>query len=340
MGLLPFYLFCGPELGEKNEAIEKLRIQARKKLGQLDEHLFYSFETPLSNVMDLLLNESLFASARFIVLNGAEQIKKKEDLELISSWIRSASNSVETASYFVLVTDENSCDKKLEDLIPKENKRVFWEMFENRKEQWVRDFFKKNGYLVSSEAVELILDLVENNTEALKTECSRFFLCFDKGHEITLENVHSLLTHNREESAFTLFDAMADDSANPKARLESSLEILNKLTLTKGASGVQLIAGLTYCFRRLQIWHEIFMKNPYPSDFDLKTKGFASKKAQSQYRKAASIWDSVDTSRICANLANTDMNLRQRGSFGEETALQLLIYSIVMKKGFPLQKWA
>ena len=50
MGLLPFYLFCGPELGEKNEAIEKLRIQARKKLGQLDEHLFYSFETPLSNV--------------------------------------------------------------------------------------------------------------------------------------------------------------------------------------------------------------------------------------------------------------------------------------------------
>ena len=47
-------------------------------------------------------------------------------------------------------------------------------MFEDRKEQWLESFFRKNGYKTDPDVAELILSLVENNTEALRTECSRF----------------------------------------------------------------------------------------------------------------------------------------------------------------------
>ena len=80
-------------------------------------------------------------------------------------------------------------------------------MFENRKPQWVENFFRKNGFSISPDAVEQILEMVENNTESLKSECSRFFFCFEKGTTITSDDVEKILSHNREENAFTLFDS-------------------------------------------------------------------------------------------------------------------------------------
>ena len=336
MASVPVYLFAGPEVGEKNDEILKLRVQSRKKYGALDEYTFYTADTRIADVMSILLNESLFADARFIVLNGAEQIKKKEDIEMLSSWINSSVNSTST---LILVTDENSCDKKLEALIPKENKRVFWEMYENRKEQWLIDFFKKNGYGITPDAVSMILDMVENNTESMRTECSRFFLCFQKPYTVTEEDVQKLLSHNREESAFSLFDSLCDVSRSPTARLETALSILQKLRLSKESSGVQLIAGLTYCFRRLRAWHSLLAVNPHPSDFELKTHGFGFKNVQTQYRNASKIWDSFAVTNILAALARSDMEIRTYGTVQEDTILNLLLYSIVLKNGMPVEEY-
>jgi len=330
------YLFTGPEIGERNDVILNLRVQMKKKLGALDEYTFYASETKLIDVLSLLMNESLFAAARFIVLNGAEQIKKKEDLELLSKWIKTSGNG-DNNSVLILVSDENSCDKKLEALIPKDNKRIFWEMFENRKEQWLLGYFKKNGYGITPDAVDLILDMVENNTEALKTECSRFFMFFEKGYTVTVDDVEKFLSHNREESAFTLFDSMCEVSKSFNARFETSLEIYQKIKMSKESSGVQLIAGLTYCFRRLTIWHKIFEENSNPSEFDLKIKGFSSKKAQNQYKNASKIWKKTDVMNILALLAKSDMEIRSTGSIFEDTILQMLLYSIIIKKGQSLE---
>ncbi len=333
----PVYLFAGPEVGEKNDEISKLRAQACKKYGTLDEYSFYTADTRVADVMSILLNESLFADARFIVLKGAEQIKKKEDIEMLSSWVKSSSK--DSTSTLILVTDDNSCDKKLEALIPKENKRIFWEMYENRKEQWLFDFFKKNGYGITPDAVSMILDMVENNTESMRTECSRFFLCFPKPYTVTEDDVQKLLSHNREESAFSLFDSLCDVSKSPSSRLETALSILQKLRLSKESSGVQLIAGLTYCFRKLRSWHNLFIANPYPSDFDLKTHGFGFKNVQTQYRNASKIWNLSATTNILAALARSDMEIRTYGTIQEDTILNLLLYSIVIKKGMPVEEY-
>ncbi len=330
------YLFTGPEFGERNDAVEELKKKAEKKYGTTDFYSYYLSETKLSDILSVLQNGSLFASARFAVVKNAELIKKKEEIEMISQWISSSKNDDSTV--IVFISEENSADKKFENLFPRENKKIFWEMFDDRKEFWLKNYFQKQNFGIEQDAVELILDLIENNTEALRTECSRFELCFEKGRTITHADVENVLAHNREESAFTLFDALSNIRQDKNQRLETALSIVQKILLSKGSSGVQIIAGLTYCFRRLKLWHEIH-KQGRPSEFDLKIKGFSSKKAQAQYTSAAGLWNERQTVSMLSLLSETDMNIRSAGSSLEDTLLGTMLYSAVFKEGAVISQY-
>lgn len=330
---VPLYLFTGPEIGERSDAVEELRKRFEKKFGTLDVHKLYTSESSISDVVSLLMNGTLFAAFRFIVLSNAETIKKKEDIELVSEWISSNDGN----SALILISNEISVDKKLESLVPKENKKIFWELFQDRKEQWLRSFFQRENFKITDDAITSILELCENDTLSLNRECSRFFVCFEKDHIISAEDVENILSHNREENVFTLFDAMTMQSSATE-RFEKSLEILQKIRLSNESNGVQLIAGLTYSFRKLLIWYSL-VDNNVPSQFDLKIKGFASKKAQEQCRRACALWNKHDVMRILALLAEIDISMRSGGAALEEIFLQLLVYSITVKKGENIEKF-
>ena len=330
------YLFTGPEAGEKSDAIETLRQNAVKKNGALDEYKYYAAEVRIQDVVSQLQNVSLFSSALFVVLRNAELVKTKSDIELLAQWAKGG--ALESPNVLILVSDENGIDKKIEALVPSSHKKIFWEMFENRKPQWVQGFFRKNGFSVTADAVEQILDMVENNTEALKSECSRFFYCFPKDHTVTAEDVDKILSHNREENAFTLFEAMADSTRSPRQRFETSLEILQKIRLSRDSNGVMIISGLTYCFRQLRTWHQLHAGGKNPLEKYLKAAGFSGKKNQQRYQSAAKVWSSGVTASIIALLASTDMDIRNGGQSMEDTNLTMLLYSIVIKNGlFPAE---
>lgn len=324
------YLFTGPEAGEKNEAIENLRNAASKKNGGIEQYKYYATDVRIEDIVAQLQNASLFSPALFITLRNAEQIKQKSDIDSLVTWIKASKNSPNT---LVLISEENSIDKKLENAVPSGHKKIFWEMFENRKPQWVENFFRKNGFSIAPDAVEQILEMVENNTESLKSECSRFFFCFEKNTTITSADVEKILSHNREENAFTLFDSMADPSKGPQQRFESSLEILQKIRATKESNGIALIAGLTYCFRQLRAWHSLHSNGKTPSEAELKSSGFSGKRNQEKYSKAARIWSAGAAASVLALLSSTDISIRETGASLEETYLYMLVYSIVIKNG-------
>ncbi len=329
----PLYLFTGPEAGERSDAVNELFRMYEKKLGTVELHRFYASETSIADVISLLMNGSLFASFRFVVLNNAEAVKKKEDIELISEWL--ASNDGNSA--LVLLSDEISVEKKLENLVPKENKKIFWELFQDKKESWVRSLFQHNGFRITDDAIEAVLELCENDTASLKRECGRFFVCFEKDHVISAGDVENLLSHNREENAFTLFDAMTEQCP-PAERLENSLDILQKIRLSKESDAIKIIAGLTYSYRKLLTWISLAENGVY-DNFQLKIKGFGSKKMQDEYRRAARLWNKDDTAQILALLAKTDISLRSGGAAFEDTLLQMLVYSIVIKNGAPVEAY-
>lgn len=324
------YLFTGPENGEKNDAVAAIRGAALKKNGTLDEYKFYASEARVADVVAQLQNASLFSPALFVRLKNAELIKGKADVELLVSYIKSAVGSPNT---LVLESDENSVEKKVESAVPSGHKRIFWELFENQKPQWVQRYFQRNGFSVTPDAVEQILDMVENDTESLRSECSRFFFCFEQGHRVTAEDVDKILSHNREENAFTLFDALADDSKSPRDRLETSLGILQKIRLSRDSRSFTLVAGLTYCFRQLRLWHSLHSKGASPTESQLRAAGFAGKKVQARCRRAAKIWGPGTTASILSLLADTDIAIRSGGAAQEEVRLSMLLYAVVMKNG-------
>lgn len=313
----PIYLYTGPEFGEREEAINTIKNAQKKQFGTIDEHLFYLLETPFTEVMTILQSGTLFSDGVCIVCKNAELIKTKDDIQMISDWLENA----EESSILILVSDEVTADAKLEKLIPPANRKKFWEMFDDKKLPWVMSFFSKNGYRIESDAAQLILDMVENNTQALKNECSRFFVCFPKDHEITEDDVESILTHNREENAFTLFNEIADSSENANVRFEKGLFILQKIRLSKDSSSVMIIAGLTSCFRKLILWHK------------QGESAINGKLMQKQYRSAAKVWTIGQATAILADLASTDMEIRSGGTQMEDVLLQKLLYEIVIKKG-------
>lgn len=329
----PIYLFTGPEFGERDEQVESIKQQQKKQFGDVDEYLLYASDSKLEDVVAKLQTESLFDPATCIVLRQAELIKKKDEISLLDSWLKSVESKPKedrNSSILILVSDEISVDAKLSKLVPKENQKIFWELSGARLENWLREYFRKNGFGIEQPAVEEILELVEGNTAALKSECSRFFVVFEKGHVVTEDDVDKLLAHNREENAFTLFNALCDTSETSQKRLENSLGILEKILLSKTNNSVVLIAGLASCFRKLQLWHSIHIGNYNP---DLKSSGFTSKKQISQYTRAAQIWNFGQTTAITALISKADMEIRSGGQNVQKTLLSLLLYEIVMKNG-------
>lgn len=322
------YLFTGPEIGEQNDAVQKIKSSLKKQFGEIEEYLFYANESSVPEFLSVLQNESLFASATCVVVKNADLIKKKDDVTQITDWME---NSSSTSNVLILQSEEISVDSKLEKSVPPSNKKVFWEMFESDKISWIKNFFKKNEYSIEEDAVQLILDMVENNTASLRMECSRFFILFPKGHVVSVDDVDAVLSHNREESAFSLFAEMAS-AASESERLEKSLEILQKIRLSKENSSVMIIAGLSSCFRKLSLWHKLRAEGK-TDDFNLKINGFSSKKMKSQYASASKNWTSGQTIAILALLASLDINIRSTGALLEDVLLQRVIYEIIIKKG-------
>ena len=320
----PIFLYTGPEFGKRNDAVEAVKVSHKKQFGVIDEHSFYLLETPLSQVMTILQSGTLFSDGVCVVCRNAELIKKKDDIQMIADWLENPDPS----AVLILVSDEIGVDSKLEKLVPASNRKKFWEMFENEKLPWVTSYFSKNGYRIQQGAAKLILELIENNTQSLAAECSRFFVLFPKDHEITEDDVDSVLTHSREENAFSLFRELANNADPAPVRLEKGLQILQKIRLSKENSSVMIIAGLASCFRKLQDWHR------------RGESAVPQATLQKQYRSAARVWSLKQTAAILAVLASTDMEIRSGGSQMEDILLQKMLYEIVIKGGAQLSTLA
>jgi DNA polymerase-3 subunit delta len=316
--LRKLFIFLGPEAGEKDEALR----QIRKNLGggesgssNFEETSFYAGENSVSDIVSSLENGSLFASSRLFLIKNAENISKKNDVELIAG----ALEKLPEASFVVLLSDQNHIDKRLEAL-PGADKRTFYEMFENRKQAWLQGFFRRQGFSITMDAVETILELVENNTEALGRECGRLVLFLDKTRPVESADIERWLSHSREESAFSLFSAIAAGD------LEHSIDISHSLLLA-GESPQGILAGLVWCFRRLRDYSALNdsakSAGKPVNDFEYKKIGLAFPRARADYEKAYK--RGLSAAQGLALLAQTDLETRSLGSGLQEVLMDRLV---------------
>jgi DNA polymerase-3 subunit delta len=288
------YIFLGPELGKKQDAVNAVK----KKFSGADESVFYCGETPLSEICNTLQNRSLFTEKQIVIVKNAETIKKKDEIELLVSCIKKP----EQNTALILLSDEIKLAAGLEDAVPKNNKQVFYEMFESEKAEWLRNFFKNEGVDINEDCISVILELVENNTAALKRECSRLinFLPRTSGQEalrLKPEEIEKWLSHNREESAFTLFSRIA--AGDLSKALESAA-----VMLAAKQSVQSILSGLVWCFRKL-IDYLVLLETSGNygeiNNFELKKIGLSSPKAKDDYAAATRRY-SIEGAEACLAL--------------------------------------
>jgi len=309
------WLFLGPEIGEKQTAIDEVKKKL-SEAGGIEDAVYYAGETAVSNIVSHIRNASLFADSRFFLIKCVDGLKKKEEIELLSSCLAALPED----TFVVMVSEETSVAKGLENSVPAANKRVFWELTDNRKAEWVNAFFRGEGFRISAEGVETILELVENNTAALKQECSRLTLFLDKNSEITGEEAEKWLSHTREESPFTLFSRIAAGD------FSRSLESVRMLLAAKETPPA-IFAALASCFRKLYSYLGL-KESGVNDDWEYRKIGVSSPGAKRDYAAAAKRYNSVAAEICLALTAEYDLRLRSSSSFPEQILLDDYLFKI------------
>lgn len=321
------YLLLGPEIGEKNAFVDKLRADLAKQIGaKPDEERHYCQDMKPGELVSRLLNGSLFAPHRLVVYSGIDLVTAKGDVAALVGYLRSPAPDVT----LVMASDEVGADKAIKDAVGPGGCKVFWEMFEDKKEDWVRSFFRREGFKISSDAVEAVLELVENNTEALKSECSRLALFLPKDREISEADIEGYLSHNRSEDAFSLFERIARDGFG------EALECLEKILSSKEGEPIGILAGLSWSFKRLEGFQRLKAQGLGPDEAFLRS-GIKSKKLQAAYREADRRFPPAACRNALSRLLDADYALRSLGGSMDKTVMQKALYEVMVKSGGPIE---
>ncbi len=203
---LPVYFFPGPEVGKKREHIISLKQALTDQDGEVPEqHRFYPYDTETAEIVSLLKNGSLFSSRRLVIVADAH-VLKAADIKIFKDYI--ASPSPEAVLVFTTDEDPGSRDypRSLADALPKNAVEVFWEMFERDKRGWVMRFFREKGLRADNSAVDLLLDVTEGTTDALREACELLAFSVDSQQIISEADIDRVLEHGREETVYSLFD--------------------------------------------------------------------------------------------------------------------------------------
>jgi DNA polymerase-3 subunit delta len=308
-------LFLGPELGEKQEAIDEIRKTFSEETGgPVEEFVYYAGDTPTADMVSGLRNGSLFADKRIFFIKNAEAFKKN-DIDLLASYIASPSDG----TVLILLSEEIRLDA-LEKAAPSLTKRVFYELTDSRKAEWVENFFNRSGCRISGEGIQTILELVENNTGALRQECSRLINFLGKGRGITGEDVEKWLSHTREESAFTLFSRIAEGD------FSRGLESLRTLLAAK-VRPPAIFAGLAWCFKTLKAWLAL-TEAGVRDEWEFKKIKVSTPRAKKDYAAAGGRYTSAAVETCIALTAEYDYLTRAAESFPEEILMEQYLYKL------------
>ena len=319
------FLLRGPEESDKAAFIEKRVAQYRSKNATPEIHRIYPFESNMVDVISLLQNGSLFSDHVIVIVSDVDKIKRAEEISLLAAYLK---NPAPDVTLFLLsrTTSEKDISKKIQNFIPKQNTVIFWEMFENRRMDWIRRFFRERKMEIDAEASGFLLEMIQNNTRDLREECGRLAAFFGEGAELKLANLEQYIYHSKEENVFTLFEKIA------LRDLAASQEILAKILLSGESDASGILGGLLWQVRRLLQMKELLEQNYSLNDIFKRLKLYG-KKNQGIYLGAGKNYSRAEAQRLIMLIADYEKRLRSGGADLSRLLLELLVYYAVVHGG-------
>lgn len=326
------YLLLGPEIGEKKERLEAIISALRKRYNnQVEVTKFFPFDTQQGEIFTVLQNNSLFADYQVVILERTDECNVQQMNDL-AEYLKNPNPQ----ATLILMSDQTYLNQKVSSQVPKNNSIIFWEMFENRKADWVRNYFRQAGFAIEQEAITLLLELVQNNTEALRINAEQLIQFFaDDKSLITEEKIELYIHHTRHENPFTLFEALGGDS------FARSLEILAQLS---DYDHVSLLALLLWQFRRLLSYLQLVSRGVPHEQACLeatvagKPTPIRRKKDQALMAFLRQRYPLENLPGIIVALGECDIALREAPTMLHQLILERLMYQIQVLRGKALHQ--
>jgi DNA polymerase-3 subunit delta len=322
----PVHLLLGPEEGQKAEFIERITKGIVSRLGgeRPEVSRFYAGESRMAEVVLRLRNQGLFCRHRLVIVGNVEEVSRAEEARTLAEYCGAPA----TDATLILASPgfAGEVDKRIAAAVPKENVKIFWEMFDNQKQGWVANFFRQRGRSIEPAAIQYILDMVENNTRDLRVECERLAQFFGPDAPIGLDSVEQYITHTKEENVFTLFDRVCEKELGPAE------EVLDKILLSREAEPTQIASMLLVQFRKLASLKRLLAENYELAEAFPKVRLF-TKKSQKTYLEGNRNYTERDIEAIILLLAEFEERFRSIKADLHALLLHMLVYYIVHRAG-------
>ena len=178
---------------------------------------------------------------------------------------------------FLIVLDETheKVPEAVMRLFPENQIIQFFEMFENKKVDWIRMEFNKYNLSIDNNSISLLLDMVENNKSALEQEINNIATAVLNTTEkkVTHDLIEEYLYHSKEESPFSLFAALI------AKKRDKALEILDKLFIDD-IDGI--LPGLLWSQRRAVRILDLYENMKQPKELIFRELFINGKKVQQE----------------------------------------------------------
>ena len=333
------YLLLGPEKGLKEDAIKNIRSQ----IGQCDVSKFYAFEDYEAELFAQLNNNDLFADHKLVILDEVQDIKTADKIKPLVQYIQSPSD----CATLIMTSTELYVNSAIMGEVEAQGKDYvlkFYELFESKKNEWLSNYFRRNGLSIDNKAITAIIEKVENNVQEFENTCSQMvvFLKTIPGKDsVTYDDVEEFLSHTREENEFTLFSYIA------RCKLESALDCLHTLLRTKDAATVTAMCAsrLSSYFRRalsvqINVRNGCGMGLRYGEDnsaFSKKVfdgdRPISMPKDREIYRDCCNNYTQKDMERILVTLAEYDIKIKEIGTALQPVMMEKCIVDVICNKG-------
>lgn len=325
------YLLLGPEKGLKEDFINKLKTS----LGECEVSKFYAFDDYEEKLFQQLNNPDLFGGQKLVILDEAQEISTKGKASSIAEYIKNPSDNVT----LLILSTELYINPEIMGAIPNQQTGIvkFYEMFENKKSEWITAFFRRNNIGIETEACNAIIEKVENNIQEFENVCSQMVVYY-KGLPnktiITCDDVEEFLVHTREETEFTLFAYIS------KGKLESAMECLQTIlhSTESSVAAATLPSRLAMYFRKA-LAVERNIQSGLDTDSALKTRTLdlerpiSMPKDKEIYKNAIARYNMQAIKKILICLARCDIQVKEVGTLMQQTVLEKCISDIIVHKG-------
>jgi len=318
--IAPVYLFYG----EEDYLIAECAAQLKKKvlsseLGDFNYNLFYGEETTADTIINAARIMPVLASRRLVVVRNVQYFKEPA-LSKLTAYAASPSPTT------VLILIGNKLENKSGWIKSMARQAVvvrFYPLFEHKLASWIISRAHAEGYGLTSEGAQILLEATGNDLQLIQHELDKLFAYVGERRKILAQEVELVCGHTRQYSIFELVEAIGNKDC------EKAVSILGRL-LAEGEAPLSILGMISRQLRLIWVASEMIAQGLSEAEI-MQKLGWRSK-WQKKLVKQATHFKTTELPKAFEHLLACDTELKS-GTLSPQVGLEFLLLKLCGLEG-------